>query len=1100
MIHDMNTAKEIRMPLTVTRTGALGVRCALALLAAVVLLFATGVPAPARAVEPAPAWKLRALASPTTFSSTPPAASRDQQRYFVSLTNVGGAHSDGTPITVTGAVAPGLTLEVEAREWSCTESGSSFSCEYEGTVGSLDQVELIEVFVYVAPGVSADTMATSTFTVSGGGGPAASSSVATLVEPSAPALWGAQDLFSFPADAAGGLDTQAGAHPNALIAGVDFASEAPKIDPDGETGSGVAVESVKDVAFDLPVGFSGDPQAVPECPLSALIRNNGETGTQESNCPAASQIGTIDLFTKFQFIQATSGRLDVGGPPIPVFNMVPEPGHPAEFGTAYLGFPAILYPSVVGSGADAHLRVTATGIPASDFIGFKGAQLTIFGDPAKRAGGASPAGAFLTNPSWCSGEPLTTTAYGDSYEHPGARNADGSPDTSDPTWVRTSTTTPASTGCEALHFNPSIDLRPDTTQADSPAAVGIDAHFPQNTDPDGLATPDLKEVTVALPEGMSVSPSAADGLQACSDAQFNVSSHERASCPAASRLGTVTAKTPILAAPLEGQVFVGSPECSPCTLSDAQSGRMLRLFMQIEGPGIVLKFPGTVSVDPVTSRLTANFKNIIQQPVSDVLVQLKGGPRAPLATSQSCGVASTTSDLVPWSSPQTPDGTPSSSFTVDWDGNGGACPGVLPFSPGFSGGTITPLAGGFSPFTLTFSRQDREQDLSGLSVKMPLGLLGIIKGTPLCEEPQAAQGTCSAASEVGNTNVAAGAGSHPYWVSGKVYLTGPYEGAPFGLSVVVPAKAGPFDLGNVIVRAAIQIDPHTAQVTVVSDPFPQTLDGISLRIKTVNVSVDRPGFIFNPTDCAAQQLTATITAAQGASANVSSPFTVGGCADLPFHPVFSVSTQAKTSKKDGASLIVKTTYPTGPQSNIRSVAVSLPKQLPSRLTTIQQACPGAVFAANPASCPAGSDIGIVTASTPILANPVVGPAYLVSHGGAAFPDLVVILQGEGVTVELVGSIDIKKGVTSSTFASLPDAPIESFTLTLPEGPHSALTTNLPAKAKGNLCGQSLAMPTTIVGQNGAQIKQSTKIAVTGCPKVKPGSKAKAKKHKKAKKK
>jgi hypothetical protein len=273
-----------------------------------------------------------------------------------------------------------------------------------------------------------------------------------------------------------------------------------------------------------------------------------------------------------------------------------------------------------------------------------------------------------------------------------------------------------------------------------------------------------------------------------------------------------------------------------------------------------------------------------------------------------------------------------------------------------------------------------------------------------------------------------------------------------------------------------------------------------LQIRTVNVSIDREGFMFNPTNCEPLSVGGTLSSTQGASANVSSHFQVTNCATLPFHPVFTVSTQGATSKKQGASLIVKTTFPKGTQANIRSVAVTLPKQLPARLTTIQQACTEAVFAKNPASCPVGSDIGVGTASTPILAGPLMGPAYLVSHGGAAFPNIVVILQGEGVTVDLVGSIDIKHGVTSSTFASVPDAPISSFQLALPEGPHSGLAAVVPAKAKGSLCGQSLSMPITITGQNGAVLKETPKIAVTGCPKAKKKTKAKPRKRRKVKRK
>jgi hypothetical protein len=450
-----------------------------------------------------------------------------------------------------------------------------------------------------------------------------------------------------------------------------------------------------------------------------------------------------------------------------------------------------------------------------------------------------------------------------------------------------------------------------------------------------------------------------------------------------------------------------------------------------------------------------------------------------------CGSYAASSQLTPWSSSTASE--PTGAFAINQ-----GCHGAL-FTPGFVAGTTSNQAGAFSPFTLSLSRGDQEQDLGGVSVTMPQGLLGSLKSVERCPEPQAAQGTCGAGSVIGHATATAGAGPDPVSVSGQVFLTGPYKGAPFGLSIVVPAVAGPFNLGNVVVRAAISVDPRTAQIIVTSDSLPTILQGIPLQVKGVRVSIDRQAFMFNPTDCEPLNVGGTLTSTLGAQARVSSRFQAANCASLAFHPVFSVSTQARTSKKGGASLDVKVVYPQGPQANIRSVAVTLPKQLPSRLSTIQQACTEAAFAANPASCPAGSDIGIATARTPVLASPLTGPAYLVSHGGAAFPDVVVILQGEGVTLDLVGSVNIRKSITSSTFASVPDAPIGSFELSLPEGPHSALAAVLPARAKGSLCGQKLTMPTTITGQNGAVVKQSTKIAVSGCAKARKAKKHRARK-------
>jgi hypothetical protein len=518
-------------------------------------------------------------------------------------------------------------------------------------------------------------------------------------------------------------------------------------------------------------------------------------------------------------------------------------------------------------------------------------------------------------------------------------------------------------------------------------------------------------------------------------------------------------------------------------------GSLLALYLVLQGEGVLIKVAGEVHLDPVTGQVTTTFDNIPQQPVSDIKLHLFGGPHAALASPVACGTYTATSQLTPYNSLVPAE--PFSAFQVTSGPGGGGCVGEA-FSPSFTAGTTNNQAAGFSPLSVTFSRQDGEQSLGAIKLTTPPGLLGVLKSVPLCGEPQASQGACGQESLIGHTTVLAGIGSDPVSVGGQVFLTGPYKGAPFGLSIVVPAVVGPFNLGTVVVRAAINVDPTTTALTVTSDPLPSILQGIPLAIRTVNVTVDRPGFIFNPTDCEPLTLSGTVTSTQGAQAQVSSRFQAANCAALAFHPVFAVTSLAKTSRANGAALDVKVSYPSGAQANIHSVAVTLPKQLPARLSTIQQACPEAVFNANPASCGEGSNIGVGTAVTPIFKNPVVGPAYLVSHGGAAFPDIDVVLQGEGVTILLVGHVNISKaGITSASFFAVPDAPIGSFDLNLPEGPHSGLS------AVGSLCASPLTMPTTITGQNGAVVQQTTKIKVTGCTPVK--KKAKKKKHKKTKK-
>lgn len=408
-----------------------------------------------------------------------------------------------------------------------------------------------------------------------------------------------------------------------------------------------------------------------------------------------------------------------------------------------------------------------------------------------------------------------------------------------------------------------------------------------------------------------------------------------------------------------------------------------------------------------------------------------------------------------------------------------------------------------SPFTLSLSRQDREQYVKGIQIHTPPGLLGMLSSVTLCGEPEANLGTCMEASKIGTTRVATGAGSHPFEIEGGIYLTGPYGGSPFGLDVVTHAVAGPFDLGLVIVRARIEVNPVDSTLTVTTDEtgryaVPQIVFGVSLRLQRVTVNIDRSGFMINPTNCAAQTIGGTAQSAQGVSAPISSPFAVGGCKSLAFKPKFTVATSGRTSRANGASLDAKLSYPKnsmGNEANIARVKVSLPKQLPSRLKTLQQACPSQTFEANPANCSPGSIVGVVRANTPLLPVGLSGPVYFVSHGGEAFPNLIVVLQGDGVRVDLVGDTFISKGITSSTFKSVPDVPVNTFELYLPQGPNSALAAN------GNLCASKkhLTMPTEFVAQNGAVLKQQTKIAVSGCSKAKEKHKSKKSGHGKGRK-
>jgi hypothetical protein len=510
---------------------------------------------------------------------------------------------------------------------------------------------------------------------------------------------------------------------------------------------------------------------------------------------------------------------------------------------------------------------------------------------------------------------------------------------------------------------------------------------------------------------------------------------------------------------------------------------LIAMYIVAEDPisGVLVKLPGKATLDETTGRLTAAFNNNPQLTCEDAELHFFGGSRAPLSTPAMCGGYTTNALFGPWSG--TEPVFSSSTFQITHGPGGGPCPSSLPFAPTLAAGTTNINAAAFSTLNTTIGREDGNQDIQSVTLHMPPGLSGILTGVPLCPEAQANAGTCPAASLIGHTVVSVGLGGEPFSVTGgQVFLTEKYKGAPFGLSIVNPAKAGPFDLGKVIVRAKIEVDPTTAQLTVTTGQIPHILDGIPLQIKHVNVTIDRPGFTFNPPNCSALKLTGSIGSVEGASSPVQTPFQITNCATLKFTPKFSVSTGAHTSKANGASLTARLSEPSEPfgsQANIAKVKVELPKQLPSRLTTLQKACTNAQFELNPAGCPAASNIGHAKVITPLLPVPLEGPAIFVSHGGEAFPSLTMVLQGYGVTVDLVGTTFISKaGVTSTTFKTVPDVPFNTFELTLPTGKYSALT------ALGNVCNEKLTMPSEFVAQNGMTLHQNTHVAVTGCAKKK----------------
>ncbi len=1028
------------------------------------------------------------------------------------------AEGGGTPFGWSGG---GGQEEIEyflslfGRSRLCSISGQTVRCAYAWPVRPYDHI-IVAIAVKVAPGSGTGLNEVS---VSGGGAPAVLSRHALALEEPVPGS-GVQSYELTPEEEGGLPATQAGSHPFQLTTTLILNSETkpglqettgdilPEVDP---------VAMTKDLRFNLPAGLVGNPTPLPKCSLAQFTRML-QTGVF---CPNDTIVGVATPIVK--------GRNPVqadGVPPFvpwavsePLYSLEPSVGEPAKFGFQTLAGPVVLDTSV-RTGGDYGVVVTVPNITQNAAV--IGNVVTFWGVPADprhdnirnyeciddaepwdmEVRGPEPSCSaneksrpLVIMPTSCTG-PLHTTVEEDSWEQIGkftepfeysSQNTAGEPIGTD--------------GCNRLNFEPSINVAPDGQQASTPTGLTVDEHVPQEAslNPTGLAESAVKDTEVALPAGVAINPAGADGLSACGMSEVALESPGEQTCPESSKIGTVEIRTPLLPNPMVGAAYLAQQNANPF-------GSLIAMYIVVYDPvsGVRVKVAGEVKPNQVTGQLVATFDNTPDLPFEDLSLHFFGGSRAPLGTPALCGGYTTTASIVPWSGDASVDS--SSEFKITSGPNGAPCSDPLPFDPTLTTGSLNIQAGAFTPFTMTMSREDGNQNLDGIQLKMPSGLLGTLSSVKLCGEAEGNAGTCGPESLIGETTVSVGLGGNPYTVTGgKVYITGPYDGAPYGLSIVNPAKAGPFNLGQVVVRAKIEVNPENAALTITSDatgPYaiPQIIDGIPLQIKHVNVSINRPDFTFNPTNCSPQEIGGSLTSSQGALSILHVPFQVTNCAVLGFKPIFSVSTSGKTSRANGASLSVKLTYPKaafGSQANIGKVKVDLPKQLPSRLTTLQKACPAATFAANPAACPPDSRIGNATATTPVLPVHLEGPAYFVSHGGAKFPELIVALSGEGVTVYLHGETFISpSGITSSTFRTIPDVPIGVFELKLPQGPDSALAAN------GNLCNAKLTMPTSFVAANGMQIKQSTPITATGCPKkkTKKAKKAKSKKMVKHKKK
>jgi hypothetical protein len=877
--------------------------------------------------------------------------------------------------------------------------------------------------------------------------------------------------------------TQAAGHPPWGVTAFKVNTEGkpfPNEVPAGIGAGGV----VAHVRTDVAPGVSTNPVAVEECSIEEFVGKEFVPGSgffEASKCATKTEIGEDKVVVWLGTEPSPlGGDLPIHGE---AYNLVPPTGRSSDFGVA-LEVPKALTEEIFKSPTPqlyVHSFIEGGVEWATDYHDYYeinvSTALPLISSRLNLVGtkGNTEHGGFITNPTNCSGPgPLTTNTV--TLESAAGQKV-----------ARTYTAPIGPEGCKgespftAVPFAPTFEVKPATTQSDQPDGITTELAVPHDPSPTGIDSSQLRNATITLPEGMTLNPPGATGLKTCSAAQIGIGTRNPVTCPAESRLGSVTLKVPDLpeSEPLKGHLFLGGAE--PIT----KSPYTVYLEATTERYGVSVRLQGTVETNESTGRVTAKFLNNPEQPFSSVKIVFKEGALAPMANPLTCGTATTNSSFVPYT---TESATVSlmPAFPVDSNGSGGACASPLPFS--LSQGTVSQPTTGGAPtsFTFNLARADGQQYLSHVTTALPLGLVGKIASVPQCPEPQATTGACSSESQIGTATTTVGSGSAAAQFSGPVYLTGPTGGAPFGMTTVVNTAIGPFNLGNVVVRSKIEVNPYTAQVTVSSE-VPTIYKGIPLRLKTLSLAINRQGFLVNPTNCEAMSVSSTLTSSFGAIQAVSTPFQAGGCSGLTFAPKFGASSNAKTSRANGAALVTNINIPSTSQANFKSVLVTLPKQLPSRLSTLKNACVAAVFNANPASCPANSIIGTARIKTPVLPGQLSGYAYYVSHGGAAFPDVDLVLSDDGVTVILVGNTNIKNGITTTNFASNPDVPFTGFELNLPSGPNSAVT------AIGNICKQSLVMPTTITAQNGKVFKQNTAITVSGCPMTILSSKAKGKK-------
>jgi uncharacterized repeat protein (TIGR01451 family) len=1073
------------------------------------------------AVNSEPAWAMTVRSIPTVFPRSDEAAFLEgTEWYVITATNVGGAPTDGA-VTVTDTLPAGVepfTNEFrhpylvnrtgnQATNYPCQTSGQLITCEAPEDV-PVGESMFVEIPVVASP--SAPDQATNIVSISGGGALDKTASTTTEIGSRIPpfGFLGGEAGFSAQLSAAdGSTEARAGAHPYQATFAVGFPTYVPA------SGEPYAVGEPETFNFSLPRGFYVNPNAVKVKCTETELENDQVGGP---GCPQASQVGLALTITR------AFGPTPVPFSPKPLYAMAAAPGHPAEFAfDAEAGVYVHVFGHVNADG-EYELASHAPNIPAKlpllasivtlwgnptdqshdqmrglpqngvGCIGLLPSEHTCPLDPTERLGTS-----LLTMPSDCGSGPLSLPGEVSSWIERGVfdhRTVLATDLTGDPVEV---------SGCNAPQFTPTISSQATTNLADSPTGLDFNLHQPQEGSYEGIATANLKNASVTLPAGLSINPSSANGQSACSVSQVGLTTpvgqaapihfdETPQSCPNASKLGTVEVSTPLLEEKLSGAIYLAKPYENPF-------GNLISIYLAIEDEqtGTIAKLAGKVTPDPVTGQLTATFAENPELPFEDIDLHFFNGAGAALTTPLACGTYTTTSTLTPWSTPEGADAHPTGSFqTQVAAGGSGNCPSSeanAPNKPAFTAGTIAPEAGAYSPFVLKLSRPDGTQRLTGIDTTLPKGLAAKFAGIPYCSEAQIAQAqsrsnpnqgaleqaspSCPAASEVGTVTVGAGSGPTPFYASGHAYLSGPYKGAPLSLAIITPAIAGPFDLGTVVVRTALYVDPETAQGRAVSDPLPSILQGIPLDIRSIAVKLDRPSFTLNPTSCDPMAITGAASALSGQSAALTSPFQVGGCSALKFKPKLKISLKGGTKRHRFPALKAVLTYPKGNYANIASAQVTLPHSAFLEQSHIGTVCTRVQFAAN--ACPKASIYGKARAITPLLDKPLEGPVYLRSSSHE-LPDLVAALNGQ-IDVDLVGRIDTGKGGgIRNTFEAVPDAPVSKFVLEMKGGKKGLLVNS------EDICRKPQRATVSFTGQNG-KASDATPLIANSC-----GGKAKKK--------